>query len=177
MNRKIIITGTTCTGKTTLGKKLSDELSIKQIDLDDIHFLPNWVEKENSVFISDALKELSGLDEWIVSGSYQSLLKDTVWKQATIIVWLDYPLNLIIRRYFIRTYRRIFLKEKCCGENYETLSKTFSHESLFLWIFKTYWHRKERLSDWKATLFSDKKWIVLETPKQAIKLKELMNII
>jgi shikimate kinase len=41
MNRKIIITGTTCTGKTTLGKKLAKVYSIKQIDLDDFHFLPN----------------------------------------------------------------------------------------------------------------------------------------
>ena len=45
MLRKIIITGTTCTGKTTLGKKMSKEFLIPQIDLDDLHFLPNWVEK------------------------------------------------------------------------------------------------------------------------------------
>ena len=51
MHRKIIITGTTCTGKTTLGKKLSVEFGIFHIDLDDIHFLPNWVEKENDEFV------------------------------------------------------------------------------------------------------------------------------
>ena len=95
MVRKIIITGTTCTGKTTLGRKLAKELSIKQIDLDDIHFLPNWIEKENSIFVDDVNNEVKKYNEWIVSGSYQSLLKDTIWQEATTIIWLDYSLNLI----------------------------------------------------------------------------------
>lgn len=174
MYRKIIITGTTCTGKTTLGKKLSKELSIKQVDLDDLHFLPNWVEKEKSVFVHDVNSEIKKDNEWIITGSYQSLLKDTVWQEASTIIWLDYSLNLILRRYFIRTYRRVFLKEKCCGENYETLGKTFSNESLFLWIFKTYWHRKERMKNWKETIFSHKKWIILKTPKEENSLKAIL---
>ena len=172
--RKIIITGTTCTGKTTLGRKLSRELSIKQIDLDELHFLPNWVEKKNAVFIDDVHRELENLDEWIVTGSYQTLLKDSVWQDASSIIWLDYPLHLILRRYFIRTYRRVFLKEKCCGDNYETLGRTFSKESLFLWIFKTYWHRKRRMNNWMNTIFSHKNWIVLQSVKEEKKLKELI---
>ncbi|MGK0414750.1 MAG: adenylate kinase family enzyme [Polaribacter sp.] len=174
MNRKIIITGTTCSGKTTLGKKLAEEFCITQIDLDDIHFLPNWVEKENSVFVNDVHSEIEKYQEWIVTGSYQTLLKDTVWQEASLIVWLDYPLHLIFRRYFIRTYKRIFLKEKCCGENYETLGKTFSKESLFFWIFKTYWHRKRRMHTWKQTLFYHKKWLVLKHPKEEQKLRNLL---
>ena len=172
--RKIIITGTTCTGKTTLGRKLSRELSIKQIDLDELYFLPNWVEKKNAVFIDDVHRELENLDEWIVTGSYQTLLKDSVWQDASSIIWLDYPLHLILRRYFIRTYRRVFLKEKCCGDNYETLGRTFSKESLFLWIFKTYWHRKRRMNNWMNTIFSHKNWIVLQSVKEEKKLKELI---
>jgi len=174
MHKKIIITGTTCTGKTTLGKKLSKECAIKQIDLDDLHFLPNWIEKEKSVFVRDVIKETKKYDNWIVTGSYQTLLKDTIWQEANLIVWLDYPLNLILRRYFIRTFKRVVLKEKCCGKNYETLSKTFSKESLFLWIFKTYWKRKKRMQDWKEYLFSHKEWLILKSPKEEIKLRNLL---
>lgn len=174
MSHKIIITGTTCTGKTTLGKKLAKEISAPQIDLDDLHFLPNWVEKEKERFVKDVNKEIEGLDTWIVTGSYQSLLKDTVWQEASTIVWLDYPLNLIIRRFLIRTWRRVVLKEKCCGENYETLGKVFSKESLFLWIFKTYWHRKRRMNSWMNGLFSEKKWIVLQSPKEEKRLTTLL---
>lgn len=173
MNKKIIITGTSCTGKTTLGKKLSNELSITQIDLDDLHFLPNWVEKENEHFIKDVNEAIDALDEWIVTGSYQTVLKDTLWDKAVLIVWLDYPLNLILRRCFIRTYRRVFIKEKCCGENYETLPRFLSNENMILWIFKTYWKRKKRLKSWRNGLFAHKKWLVLTSPRQEYKLYKL----
>jgi hypothetical protein len=66
------------------------------------------------------------------------------------------------------------LKEKCCGENYESLTRTFSKESLFFWIFKTYWHRKRRMHNWKENLFSHKKWIVLTKPIEERRLKELL---
>jgi hypothetical protein len=66
------------------------------------------------------------------------------------------------------------LKEKCCGENYESLTRTFSKESLFFWIFKTYWHRKRRMYNWKENLFSHKKWIVLTKPIEERRLKELL---
>lgn len=174
MNQKIIITGTTCTGKTTLGNKLSHELSITQIDLDELYFLPEWVEKDKEVFVQDVINATKGLNNWIVTGSYQTLLKDTIWQEASVIVWLDYPLNLIIRRCFIRTWKRVFYKEKCCGENYETLKKVFSKESLFLWIFKSYWWRKERMNNWMNGIFSHKKWIVLKSPKQEKRLIDLL---
>lgn len=175
MLRKIIITGTTCTGKTTLGKKIAKEFGIPQIDLDDWHFLPNWVEKDNDVFIKEVNAEIAKHQEWIVTGSYQSLLKDSVWQQAHLIVWLDYSLSLVLRRYFIRTFKRVFFKEKCCGENYETLGRTFSKESLFLWIFKTYWHRKRRMHHWKNTLFTHKKWLILKNPKEENKLRLMLK--
>lgn len=165
----MIITGSTCTGKTTLGKKLADRFSIIQIDLDEYHFLPNWVEKEKSQFMNDVLSVTKEKDDWIVSGNYQTIFKDTLWKDATTIILLDYNLGVILRRYFARTYRRVFLKEKCCGENYETLSRTFSKDSLFLWIFKSYWRRKERMKQWMKTEFPEKEWIVFQHPKEATK--------
>ena len=125
-------------------------------------------------YFSNVNNEVKKYNEWIVSGSYQSLLKDTIWQEATTIIWLDYSLNLIIRRYFIRTYKRVFLKEKCCGENYETLGRTFSKESLFLWIFKTYWQRKRRLKNWKNVVFSHKDWIILQSPKEENRLINLL---
>ena len=174
MNRKIIITGTSCTGKTSLGKRLAEQLSLTQIDLDDLHFLPNWVEKENKQFIEDVNDEVDGLDDWIVTGSYQTVLKDTLWKKASIIVWLDYPLHLILRRYFIRTYRRVMLNEMCCGENYETLGHALFKDNMFLWIFKTYWKRKRRLKSWRNGMFSHKKWIVLNDTNEESKLLKII---
>jgi len=74
----------------------------------------------------------------------------------------------------VRTFRRIVYKEKCCGENYESLSHMFFEENMFLWIFKTYWKRKRRLKSWRNGLFAHKKWIVLTSSKEESKLQTLL---
>ena len=168
-NRKIIITGTSCTGKTTLGRELSQKLGIPQIDLDDLHFLPNWEVKESDDFIRDVNSTIDQHDEWIVSGSYQTKMKDTVWHKADVIIWLDLPLRTILSRYFKRTFRRIVFKEKCCGENYETLRHVLFEDNMLLHIFKTYWSRKHRLKLWRHRIFKSKQWIV-PTSSRDVKL-------
>lgn len=170
--RRIIITGTSCTGKTTLGRSIAQSLGISQIDLDELHFLPNWVAKAPNVFISDVQVEIAELDEWIVSGSYQSKLKDNLWTQANIIIWLDLPLGTILGRYFRRTFRRVVFKEKCCGENYETLGHVLFKDNMLLHIFKTYWARKRRLAVWRHDEFTDKIWLV---PQTKLDVEKIMN--
>ena len=169
MNGKIIITGTTCTGKTTLGKKLSDHFSVPQIDLDEYYFLPNWKEKEKPTFIKEVLLAIEGKEKWIVTGNFQSILKDTLWVEATTVIWLDYNLFVILRRYFTRTFRRVFFEEKCCGDNYETWRRTFSKDSLFWWIFKSYWKRKIRMKTWTRVKFPEKEWIIFNNPRETNK--------
>jgi len=168
--RKIIITGSSCTGKTTLGQSMSRKFDIPQIDLDDIHFLPNWISKSSEAFISDVQAATSGKDEWIVSGSYQTKLKDNLWRQANIIIWLDLPLRTILGRYFRRTYRRVVYKEKCCGENYETLGHVLFKDNMLLHIFRTYWVKKKRLTLWRSQVFREKIWIVPQTKKDVKQL-------
>jgi adenylate kinase family enzyme len=143
-----------------LGRALYKALGIPQIDLDDLHFLPNWEVKESVEFICDVNSTIDQYDEWIVSGSYQTKMKDSVWPKANIIIWLDLPLLTILGRYFRRTFRRVMFKEKCCGENYETLGHVLFKDNMLLHIFKTYWNRKRRLKFWRNDVFADKDWIV-----------------
>lgn len=170
--RKIIITGTSCTGKTTLGHELSKQLGIPQIDLDDLHFLPDWEVKENAAFISEVNSVIDQHDEWIVSGSYQTKMKETVWQKANIIIWLDLPLRIILQRYFRRTFRRVVFKEKCCGDNYETLSHVIFKDNMLFHIFKTYWNRKKRLKLWRNQVFAEKQWIVPTNLKSVKQLNQ-----
>ena len=168
--RRIIITGTSCTGKTTLGRQLSDTLDLVQIDLDDLHFRPNWVMKDSVTFIADVDNAVQAQDEWIVSGSYQSKLKESLYPKANIIIWLDLPLRTILGRYFKRTFRRVIHKEQCCGENYETLGHVLFKDNMLAHIFKTYWARKDRLAHWRTDVFADKFWFVPRTKKEVEEL-------
>jgi hypothetical protein len=69
--------------------------------------------------------------------------RDIVWSRADTIVWLDYPLWLILWRLWWRTLRRWHQKEILWDNNRERLWEHFtSRDSLFLWALMTYKRRK-----------------------------------
>lgn len=136
--QKILIVGTSCTGKTTLAVKIGEQLNIPHFDLDDFHWLPNWVEQPDIEMLADIKTNILPIPKWIVSGNYTNLVKATLWKEADTIIWLDYSLSLILSRFFKRTYKRIVLKEACCNGNYENFYNSFlAKDNLFFWILKT----------------------------------------
>lgn len=164
---KILIVGTSCTGKTTLGKKLSSLLQIPYYDLDDFHWLPNWVEKDDAIFIEDIKKEILPTKRWIVGGGYTTLVKDLLWTEVDIIIWLDFSLALILTRFLKRTFRRILFKGECCNGNYETIYNSFvAKDNLFFWILRHYHNRKLKFNDWRTNEFKDKHWVVLKSAKE-----------
>ena len=72
-------------------------------------------------------------------------MRDLVWHKAEVILWLDYSLWLIFWRLWNRTWRRWWYEEELWNGNREKIwwhFKIWSDESLFKWLFKTYWRRK-----------------------------------
>jgi adenylate kinase family enzyme len=51
MNR-IVIIGTSCSGKTTLATTIKEILNITHIELDVLYWKPNWIERSNNEFKS-----------------------------------------------------------------------------------------------------------------------------
>jgi adenylate kinase family enzyme len=111
--------------------------------LDALHWEPNWVEAPDDVFrkrVEIAIKS----DTWVVAGNYQ-VVRDMVWQNAEAVIWLDYPFHVVFWRLFTRTIRRCLYQEELWNGNHEnfwTHLKLWSDESLFHWLFKTYWRRK-----------------------------------
>lgn len=46
MTHRILIIGDSCSGKTTMGRRISTQTGIPHLDLDEIHWLDNWTEKD-----------------------------------------------------------------------------------------------------------------------------------
>src|SRR5690606_24895474 len=126
--------------KTTLGRKLSILLGKKQIDLDDLYWLPNWICRSDEEFFNLIQDELHG-EEWIICGNY-SRTQEQIWKQVDMIIWLDLPLSTCLWRAFKRSVKRWFKHESCCNGNYETIRRIFGRNSILLWIWNTFPRRK-----------------------------------
>jgi adenylate kinase family enzyme len=141
--RRIVVVGTTSSGKSTLAERLAVELGLDFIELDALHWEPNWVEAPLEVFRS-RVERATQVQAWVVAGNYR-IVRDLVWPRAEAVIWLDYSLWVIFWRLWRRTWKRIFSKEELWNGNREhlwTQLKLWSEESLFHWLFKTYWRRK-----------------------------------
>ncbi len=139
--QRISVVGTSGSGKTTLARQISQRLAIPHVELDYLHWEPNWVEVPNDVFQKKVSQALSG-NTWVVDGNY-SIVRDIVWGKADTIVWLDYSLPVIMSRIVRRTLQRVVKQQEVCNGNRETWKTTFSRDSVVLWALQTY-HKNRR---------------------------------
>lgn len=130
--KRIVVVGTSGSGKTTLARKISQRLGVPHIETDALHWEPNWTEAPLAVFRARVEKAVGGAS-WVIDGNYGKV-RDIVWARADTLVWLDYPLPLVLWRLVRRTFKRIVTREELWGGNRERFSMAlFSRKSILLW--------------------------------------------
>ncbi|MBN2051890.1 hypothetical protein JW756_00120 [Candidatus Woesearchaeota archaeon] len=108
MHNRIYIIGNSASGKTSLAKKLSRILKIKNYDLDDFYWQKKFTKKRSREEIEKLVKKATHKKKWIIEGVYSSCVTCSLDK-ADLIVWLDYPAHIITWRLLKRQIKR---KEK-----------------------------------------------------------------
>lgn len=153
--QRIVVIGTTSSGKSTLAKGLAQKFKLDFIELDELHWEPDWREAETEVF-RERVRKATSSKVWAVAGNY-SVVRDLIWPQAQVVIWLDYPLHILLWRLMKRTIQRSVTHELLWGSNYEKFwrhIKLWSDDSLINWLFKTYWRRKREI----PLLFSEPRY-------------------
>jgi adenosyl cobinamide kinase/adenosyl cobinamide phosphate guanylyltransferase len=75
--RRIVVVGTTSSGKSTLAKGLAEKLDVDFIELDALHWEPNWKEAEPEMFRA-RVEAATRSEVWVVAGNYH-VVRDIVW--------------------------------------------------------------------------------------------------
>jgi adenylate kinase family enzyme len=141
--QRVVVIGTTSSGKSTLASRLAERFDMEFIELDALNWEPNWQQAPPEV-LRARVKEGIQAERWIVAGNYH-VVRDLIWPKAEAVIWLDYSLWRIFWQLTRRTFVRWWTQELLWGTNRERLGthfKLWSQESLFHWLFKTYWRRK-----------------------------------
>jgi adenylate kinase family enzyme len=124
-----------------MAREIARRLSLPHVELDAVHWGPNWAEPPVELFRQRADEALRG-DRWVADGNY-SKVRDLVWGRAEMLVWLDYALPLVMVRLVRRTLRRVITQEELWNGNRERLrDHLFTRQSLWLWALQS--HRRHR---------------------------------
>ncbi|ODL96765.1 AAA family ATPase [Acinetobacter pittii] len=118
---KICIVGPSGAGKTTITKKLADELKISTYGFDEIYWNISGTEfvKNSEETISSGTQEIILQDSWIVEGAYDKRLLPLLL-ECSLILKMEVP-------FYLRTIRLLqrYLKSVATGKRpKETLKNT-----------------------------------------------------
>jgi adenylate kinase family enzyme len=141
--QRVVVVGVTSSGKSTLAERLAKRFDLKYIELDALNWEPNWQAAPLEVFRA-RVENATQAEKWIVAGNYH-VVRDLIWPKAEAVIWLDYPFLTVLWQLTRRTVKRWWTRELLCGTNREpfwTHFKLWSTDSLYHWLFKTYWRRK-----------------------------------
>lgn len=148
---KLLIFGSVASGKTTLARKLSDELNIIYYEGDCIAWgFPNEKRyKRSNQEQKEIIEKIDENSSWIIEGTYRDSQK-ILYDLADVIIFLDTPL-------YIRIYRMIFrfIQQKIGYEesNYKPTYDMLKH--MFKWTIDFERNRnfhKKRLIEYKKKL-------------------------
>ncbi len=164
--QRIIIVGSTGSGKTHLARQIAARLGLPYHDLDQLYWLPGWQPRTQDDFTAQVAAATAS-PNWIVTGNYR-LVRDIVWTRGDTLIWLDYSFTRTFWQLLKRTARNIFHHETVCNGNQETLRLQLSRKSIFLWLLQTYRRNRTQYGAVFAdgTTYAQLKRIHLQSPRQ-----------
>jgi adenylate kinase family enzyme len=164
--QRVVVFGTTGSGKSRLAEQLSQRTGLRVIELDRLYWGRDWQPAPLDLFRHRVEREIRD-GGWIVVGIYGQV-RDLTWKAADTLVWLDPPFPLVFWRLLRRTIWRSITREDLWGTgNRESLVRTFfTRQSILLWAIKTHRRNRERFTLECGFLAKDKKVVRLQSPRE-----------
>lgn len=161
---RVIVIGTTGSGKTTFAKALAQRLGVPHGEQDAWNHEANWQAAPPERFRARVDAFTFG-PAWVMDGNY-SKARDIGWARADTLVWLDYPAWLVYGRIVRRTFLRVVTREELWNGNRETWRGALEADSPLRWFWKTHWRRR-RETPLLAAQYPHLQLVRLRSPAEA----------
>jgi adenylate kinase family enzyme len=99
--QRIMIVGQCGSGKSTLARRISERTGLPAIHVDKIHWQPGWVERSTSEKTRLCMEAEQG-ERWVFEGGHSATWPSRL-ARADMVVWIDLPVALRIRRVIWRS--------------------------------------------------------------------------
>ena len=138
------------------------------MELDALFWQPGWTPSEAAPF-RERVEEATAGDRWLVAGNYRPHARATFWPRLTDVVWLDYPLPLLLRRLTARSWRRWRGREPVWGGNSESFLRQLYHpQGVLLHTLRRHHSRRRSLArEMAAPEWAHISFVRLRSPQAA----------
>lgn len=151
--RRVVVRGTTGSGKTTLARQIASSYDIPHVELDALFHQPGWTTLPEAEFVARVAAATEG-DRWVVCGNY-SAVEGLVLERADTAVLYDLPRSLVMWRLVRRSLRRALRREVLWNGNREPWRNFYRLDdpsrSVIAWAWTTHRRRHEALAKLAAS--------------------------
>lgn len=163
---RIVVVGTSASGKSTFSKRLAAILALPRFELDDLFWDAGWKPKPNDEFVR-LIDQATNQPQWVVDGNYGAI-RQRLWPKANLIIWLNYSRTVVLWRGLKRTIGRCLTRQELWHGNRESFRRSFmSRDSILLWIWNTHRLRIREYQDLRDSNSFAAAWIEFRNPSQA----------
>jgi adenylate kinase family enzyme len=138
---RLVVVGSSGSGKTTMAKALSRALGAPHIELDAINWQPGWRDisiQDPDEFFRRIADAASG-EAWVMDGNYIKA-RDAHWSRATAFVWMDAERWVVMRQVIWRSFSRAVTKRELWpgSGNRELFRRWLEKEHPIRWAWDTW---------------------------------------
>lgn len=141
--QRVIVAGTSGSGKTHLAARISAALKIPHIEIDALHHGPGWNKRPS--FETD-VEQFAQSPQWVTEWQYSSV-RPLLAKRADLLVWLDLSRTRVMWQVTGRTIRRYFHRETLWNGNVEPSLWTIfgDRDHIIRWAWRTHDETRRRV--------------------------------
>jgi adenylate kinase family enzyme len=164
---RVVVVGTSASGKTTFAARLAASLGVPRVELDELFWGPDWQSKPAAEFVRLTEQATAG-GRWVVDGNY-AIARECIWPRANTIVWLNYGMPRVLWQGLRRTVGRAVSGAELWHGNRESFRRAFlSKDSILLWIVTTHRRRTREFAQLRrSNRYPHLTWLEFRRPDQA----------
>jgi adenylate kinase family enzyme len=175
---RIVVIGTSGAGKTVIAKRIASALDLACIELDSLHWEPNWeaLSKTNPDEFIRRVSAAISADAWVSDGNY-AVVRNLIWGRATHLVWLDYSRAVVMYRVIKRSIHRALDQEELWTGNREDWHRWWRASHPIRWAWSTWSERRSRFEGLlNGTQYRHLVVLRLRTPSDAAKVIDQLKM-
>lgn len=154
---RVVVVGSSGSGKTTFAQRLAHLLDVPHLEMDSLFHKYGLADEAHDDFLP-TLDGFTDQARWVVDGNYTSHgTRQVVWPKADTFIWLDPPRRTTMSRVVRRTLRRVLTREEMwpgVREPFSNLYRLDPYRNIMVWTWTRHAHGRDKFE----TAMGDGSW-------------------